>query len=96
MNDITVRLSRENIYREKLEELSHEMNHIKAIHGLTDEDRERYRIENLHLYFDFLNSSYPAARMLVLLFYVIGFSLLAIPSMDVFVRVLGVLICKIG
>jgi hypothetical protein len=57
-------------------------------HGLDDDDIERYRLENLHLYFDYLNFSYPSARKIAFWSYVVDFGLLAIPSLEVFSRVM--------
>jgi predicted membrane channel-forming protein YqfA (hemolysin III family) len=59
---------------------------------ITDEQFERYRIEMLHLHFEYLNSSHPVARAICVWSYLIGFGLLAIPSRIVFKRVIGILI----
>ena len=52
---------------------------------------EKYRLEILHLYFDFMNRSHPWARAFVVVFYALGFGLLAIPSFQVFYRVMKIL-----
>lgn len=57
-----------------------------------DEDFDKYRIEVLHLHFEYLNSSHPIARAVCFWSYLIGFGLLAIPSLIVFIRVLGILV----
>jgi hypothetical protein len=76
-----------------MEEISTEMHHKSHSEGLDANDRERYRIENLHLYFDYLNLSHPMVRSVVLWAYVVGFGLLAIPSLEVFGKVAW-LLCK--
>lgn len=63
---------------------------------VTDEHLERYRIEMLHLHFEYLNSSHRIARAICLWSYVIGFGLLAIPSIIVFKRVIGILLRMIA
>lgn len=45
----------------------------------------------LHTYYDYLNQSYPLARLIALCCYVLGFALLAIPSIQVFFRVAAIL-----
>jgi len=59
---------------------------------IADEDYERYRIEVLHLHFEYLNESHPLARKFCFGFYVLGFGLLAIPSAIVFWRVIRILV----
>jgi hypothetical protein len=54
---------------------------------ITPAEDERYRLENLHLYFRFLNSSHPIARKVAFWSYIVGFGFLAVPSGKVFVRV---------
>ena len=44
----------------------------------------------LHLYFVFSNHKYPFARLVVVLSYAVGFGCLAIPSAEVFARVVGI------
>ena len=58
---------------------------------ITVDEFERYRIEMLHLHFEYLNESHPVARAICFWSYVVGFGLLAIPSAIVFKRVIGIL-----
>jgi hypothetical protein len=91
MSDIQLLVAKIEPYKTKLEEISTEMHHKKHSEGLDSNDRERYRIENLHLYFDFLNLSHPMVRSAVLWAYIVGFGLLAIPSLEVFGKVVWLL-----
>jgi len=54
---------------------------------------QRRRINNavLHLYFDVLDTSRPLARLFVSAAFLVGFSLLLIPSLQVFSRVVAIL-----
>jgi len=80
---------------EKLQDLSNELR-VKSVQSLvTDEDYERYRIEILHLHFDYLNKIYPAGRAICFWSYVLGFGLLGIPSALVFKRIFGMLIERV-
>lgn len=92
INDIGELLEKSN-QRARLEIISTELHDKKRSGGvITDDDYERYRIEVLHLHFDYLNSSHPVARAICFGSYVVGFGLLAIPSLIVFKNVIGILI----
>jgi predicted membrane channel-forming protein YqfA (hemolysin III family) len=92
INDIG-KLLETSAQRDRLEVSSNEL-HEKSRRDveITDEDFDRYRIEVLHLHFEYLNSSHGAARAICFWSYVVGFGLLAIPSLIVFKRVIGILI----
>ena len=92
MNDIQLLIAKIEPYKTKLEELSRDLSLKRDRDGLDEGDTERYRIENLHLYFDYLNLSHPAIRTAVIWAYVVGFGLLAIPSLEVFGKVIWLLI----
>ena len=91
IDDINRTLAADERYRPKLQELSDELRAIKESRTVSDRDTERYRTENLHLYFDYLNRRYPAARVFTVLAYIIGFGLLGIPSAEVFAGVVKIL-----
>jgi predicted membrane channel-forming protein YqfA (hemolysin III family) len=94
MSDLQVMIAKTEPYKTKLEELSRELDAKNHEAGIDHNDRERYRIENLHLYFDFLNRSHRIARLICVASYFVGFSLLAIPSAEVFVGVTAILVKK--
>jgi hypothetical protein len=52
---------------------------------------KNFNLAVLHTYYDLLNQSHPLARLLTLSCYVVGFFLLAIPSVQVFLRVAALL-----
>jgi hypothetical protein len=91
MNDIQLLIAKTKPYKTKIEELSYDLSLKSDRDGLDDGDRERYRIENLHLYFDYLNLRHPGFRSAAFWAYVIGFGLLAIPSLEVFGKVMWLL-----
>jgi hypothetical protein len=91
MNDIQLLIAKTEPYKAKLEELSLDLSRKSDRDGIDDGDRERYRIENLHLYFDYLNFGHPSVRKAVFWSYVVGFVLLAIPSLEVFGKVMWLL-----
>jgi hypothetical protein len=76
----------------KLKALSDELRIKSAGSAITEKDAERYRTEILHLHFEYLNIVHPIGRGVCFWSYVLGFSLLAIPSLLVFKRVIGMLI----
>jgi hypothetical protein len=92
IDEINQLLGKHPPYSEKLQNLSWELSQAGEQRVLKDNDWEKYRIENLHLY---LNRSHWLARVTVCLFYGIGFGLLAIPSGEVFGKVLGLLWRKV-
>jgi hypothetical protein len=79
--------------RDRLEECGKQLNH-KHLHSLpiSDDELDRYRIEVLHLHFEYLNLSHPLARSICFWTYVVGFGLLAVPSSIVFTRVVHILL----
>jgi hypothetical protein len=91
MNDIQVLIAKIEPYKTKIEELSYDLSRKSDLTGLDDSDRERYRIENLHLYFGYLNLSHLGVRSAVFWAYIMGFGLLAIPSLEVFLKVMWLL-----
>jgi hypothetical protein len=95
INDITVTLSKDKTAREKLEELSQGLEYKKNTATITNEDRDNYRLENLHLYFNYLDESHPTARRLVFTFYVLGLVFLGVPSLHLFANVLVLLVGKL-
>lgn len=90
INDIAEMLGQHK-QGDKLRELSRELTAKSISSGVTEEDSERYRIEILHLHFDYLNNIYPFARAVCFWSYVLGFILLGIPSLIVFVRIMGMI-----
>ncbi len=96
LNDIQLTVIESGKYTTRLEDISKQMEEKKYKVGLDDGDLERYRIENLHLHFDYLNHTYPAARMMVGWSYIFGFGLLGLPSGEVFVKVLGLAATLVG
>jgi hypothetical protein len=63
--------------------------------GFAEEDRRNclrdFKRETLQAHFDLCNSRCFPGRVMVMAFYVAGFSVLMFPSLDVFLRVIGVL-----
>lgn len=94
IDDISRRLVQDGRYKDRMEELGAEFGAMMQTHTITESDRERYRMENLHLYFDFLNRSHSIARLICVISYFVGFSLLAMPSAEVFLGVIGILVKK--
>jgi hypothetical protein len=90
INDIG-KLLENSEQRLRLEEASNELHEKSSRTLVTEEDYERYRIEVLHLHFDYLNASHKTARTACFWSYVIGFGFLAIPSGLVFKSVIEIL-----
>ena len=57
-----------------------------------DEVLRNQHIAYLHLYFRYLDETYPIARLLVAVLYAVGFVALLMPSLGVFKRVFGILV----
>lgn len=95
IDNISTTLVEDKRYHDQMVELSQEFGEIGQSRQVTENDRERYRTEHLHLYFDYLNRSHPYARAIAVVSYAIGFGLLAIPSVEVFWGVLTILYKKI-
>ncbi|MGM4958111.1 hypothetical protein [Bradyrhizobium sp. 604_D8_N2_3] len=96
IDNISKMLADNKRYHAQMMELSDEFRSIGQNRTVTESDRERYRTEHLHLYFDFLNRSHPAARAVAVVSYAIGFGLLAVPSAEVFWGVMKILYKKIA
>lgn len=95
IDEINQVLSQHKPYSNKLQKLSLELTNEADVQPLNEGDWEKYRIEHLHLYFDYLNESHRLPRLMVCLLYTLGFGLLAIPSGEVFWKVLCLLQAKI-
>jgi hypothetical protein len=94
INDIAMLLE-DTEQGDTLKALSSELRMKSATSAITAEDTERYRIEILHLHFDHLNKTHAVGRAICFWSYVVGFGLLAIPSLTVFTRVIIILIGRI-
>ena len=95
IQDISMRLAADPRYKGQMQDLSDEYGTAAQSRPLTIDDRERYRTEQLHVYFDYLNRTYPVARTITVVSYGVGFGLLAIPSGEVFFGVIRILMKKL-
>jgi hypothetical protein len=50
-----------------MKDLSDNFGSIARLRPVTEDDRERYRTEHLHLYFDALNRSHSVARLIAVI-----------------------------
>jgi hypothetical protein len=80
---------RNSLYKDEYKKLRDRFDPPGGVVGQSAKDQANNGI--LHIYFRYLDSSYPVMRFIASMFYVVGFVCLMIPSIGVFVRVASIL-----